>query len=190
MRPAAGVFERPVEAFFLDVGVVGVEMDHHGGLADALRQREGLGGGVEQMRLIAVARLQAQRHAIVAGALGDRLQRLGDGLIFAFGRRRAGAMADGRIGDAGQRVGAQRMRDVERPHEKRPRLFRMLRRFGLGGQAERGGRRDAMAAEQFERMRHVDLIGLQQRDFDDLQAAARGFLDAQLRALAGPAGGP
>ena len=66
------------DALLLDVHVVGVEMNGDVRLADAVDQRDRLLRRVEQMRLIAVAGLDADQHVIFGGAPRDRPQHAHD----------------------------------------------------------------------------------------------------------------
>ena len=95
-----GFYDGAADAFLLDIHVVGVEMDGDIGLADALEHRQRLPDGIEEMRLVAVARLDADHHAILLSTPGDRLQCLGDIGKLGFGRRRARTPAKRRIGNA------------------------------------------------------------------------------------------
>ena len=53
-QPAA-VGERVGEALLLDIGVIGVEVDHHRRLVDALGERPRLGGRIDKVGLVAIA---------------------------------------------------------------------------------------------------------------------------------------
>ena len=76
------------------------------------------------------------------------------------------------------------MGDVERSGEEVARGPRMTRRLGLLRQAERGGRGDAVAVEQRQRMLDVDEVGVEQGDLDDVESVTGAFADASLGAFA------
>ena len=137
-------------------------------------------GRVEEMRLVAIAGFQADRHPVFRGTAGDRLQRQDDVRIFLLRRRLARSPAERRIGDAAQEPAADGMRDLERRHEEFFRRLRVMRRRHFHRQAKRPRGRNAVFPEQRPRMLDVDDPGVEQRHLDQLKPVFGGLGDGQL----------
>lgn len=135
-------------ALFLDVHVVGVEMDEDVVGGDTVDHVARLPAGVDEMVFMAVDRPDPEREADLLGMGGGDRQRLGDGAVFPFGRADAGPFADAVEGDARQRLGAAGLGLVESELEVVGRLFRMDRGPAFLWQTKRTDRPQAGFVEE------------------------------------------
>src|SRR5690349_19664433 len=81
-------------------------------LADEPR---GVGRAVEEIALEPVERLDGERHAGLAGMLGDLPHALDAPLPFVAGRPRAAEVTERRMKGPANRLGAQRLAAIDRP---------------------------------------------------------------------------
>ena len=96
-KVVASGYDAVAHALFLDVHMIGVEMDEDIVRADPLDQRNSLRGRIDDVVLVAVDGFHAEFDAPCLGVLGGSGHDLRDVVDLALGRRHAGSLADAAI---------------------------------------------------------------------------------------------
>jgi len=133
------------------------------GLAD-------VGQGVVEIGLVAVAGFQRQGNAAPPGLGGHVTQHLDHRPALPGGGRRAGQCAQ-RVGDAAaQVVAADGLGLGQRPVQEGAGLLRLGRHVRVSGQHQRAGAGDPGPVKRRAVGGGVEVIGVEQGDFDQIEA--------------------
>ena len=152
------------KALLLDMHVVGVEMDEDVFRADPLDDFGGVAAAIDQMRLVAVAGLDADFRCHSPCLLGGAFEEAAHAVDLLLRRAAPGGLADRAVGDAAERLAADLGAHLEGRRQEIERLVGTLDHIERARQPERADQLDPMLVGEGARALDVDFFGPEQRD--------------------------